>query len=261
MTTPQATAELRKLAHALDVQPDRLEMVAGLPADDLRTLRKQVGEALFQADRHYFVRVAALSKTVPGAVAAKITEVVLPPLIAARTSELLEPRRAADLVGRLSAKYLADVSTYMDASRAPEVVAAIPAPQVAAVAAELARRKEWIVIGGFVAQVSPAALAASVAEFDGEQLLRIGFVLDDMSRLDDIGGLLSDAQIDQLLAAAGDFALWPEMQDLVEHLAPARVARLAARYAAAENSVRAKFEKAVKSGDLAKDALARFTAT
>jgi hypothetical protein len=240
-----ATAELRKLAHALDVAPERLSMVETLPAADLRTLRKQVGEALFRADRHYFARVAALSKAVPVAVAAKLTEVVLPPLIAARTAELLEPRRAAELVGRISEKYLADVSAFMDASRAPEVVAAIPPARVAAVGVELARRKEWIVIGAFVAQVTPEALAASVARFDGEQLLRVGFVLDDVSRLDDIGGLLSDTQIDQLLAAAASAALWTELQELLANLAPERIARLAARYAAASESVRVAFASAV----------------
>jgi len=47
----------------------------------------QVGEALFRLTGTTFARVAALSKAVPGAVAAKLTEVVLPPLIAARTAE------------------------------------------------------------------------------------------------------------------------------------------------------------------------------
>jgi hypothetical protein len=261
MASPQVTAELRKLAHALDVPPDRLDLLAGLPADDLRTLRKQVGEALFQADRHYLVRVAALSKAVPGAVAAKMTEAVLPPLIAARTAELLEPHRAADLVGRISEKYLADVSRYMDAGRAPDVVAAIPAARVASVAAELARREEWIVIGSFVAQVTDEALAASVARFDGEQLLRIGFVLDDLTRLDDIVGMLTDEQIDQMLAAAGESGLWQELQELIENLAPERVARLAERYGAADESVRASFEKAAKAGELDAGAFAGVTGT
>jgi hypothetical protein len=259
-SSPQVTAELRKLAHALDIAPERLDMLAGLPADDLRTLRKQVGEALFQADRHYLARVAALSKAVPGGVAAKMTEAVLPPLIAARTAELLEPHRAAELVGRISEKYLADVSRYMDAGRAPEVVAAIPAARVGSVAAELARREEWIVIGSFVAHVTDEALAASVAQFNGEQLLRIGFVLDDVTRLDDIGGMLTDEQIDQMLDAAAEFALWPELQELLDHLEPERIARLAARYAAADASVRKRFEKAAKAGDLDGESLARFAA-
>jgi hypothetical protein len=259
MTTrsPETTAELRKLAHALDVPTERLAVVADLPSDDLRELRMQVSDALFEADRHAFARVAALSKAVPGAVAAKLTEAVMPPLIAARTAELLDPHRAADMVGRLSEKYLAEVALRMDASRAPQVVEAIPPERVGAIARELARRGEWVVIGGFVAQVTSRALAASVAEYDGEQLLRIAFVLDDVGRMDEIGDLLTEEQIDQLLAAAAEKQLWTELDELVAHLSPDRVERLAARYAAGPESARSAFEAAAARGELAAGTLER----
>lgn len=251
-TSTQATAELRKLAHTLDVGVDRLDMVATLPAPDLRTLRQQIGEALFQADRPHFVRVAALSKAVPVPVVAKITEVVMPPLIAARTAELLDPHRAAELVQRLSPRYLADVSACMDAARAPEVIAAIPPERVAAVGAELARRGEWVVIGSFVSQVTPAGLAASVAEYSGEQLLRISLVLDDPDRLDQIGRLLTSKQQDELLVAAADEQLWLELTHVVNHLAPERLAALAGRYAAVAPEVRSAYEAALPAEVLAK---------
>jgi hypothetical protein len=252
-------AELRKLAHALDVEPERLDMLAGLPAADLRMLRKQVGEAMFQADRHYLVRVANLSKTIPVPVAAKLTEAVLPPLVAARSAELLEPHRAAHLVGRISEKYLADVSRYIDPARAPEVVAAIPPDRVADISAELAQRAEWVVIGAFVAHVSDEALAASIARYNGEQLLRIGFVLDEPGRLDDIGQILTGPQIDEMLAAAAEHGLWLELEELLENLAPERVARLAEHYAALDTSVRAVYEAAAAAGDLDPADLARLT--
>jgi hypothetical protein len=260
MTTPPArvVVELRKLARALEVDEHELDFLAGVPEADLRTLRRQVGEALFQADRPSLVRVAALSKAVPAGVAAKLSEAVLPPLIAARTAELLEPHKAAELVSRISPKYLADVSVYMDAARSPEVVAAIPAQRVAEVAAELARREEWIVIGSFVAQVGDEALAASVARFDGEQLLRIGFVLDDIARLDDIGGMLSDVQLDELLVAAAEFGLWQELAELAANLSEPRLARLAEHYAALPQ-LHAAYEQAGESGELPADVLNRLT--
>ena len=55
-----------------------------------------------------------------------MTEFALPPMIAARTAELLDPAKAAEMVGRLSDGYLADVSAAMDPTRAPEVIARIP---------------------------------------------------------------------------------------------------------------------------------------
>jgi hypothetical protein len=245
---PDTTAELRKLAHTLGVDTGELAMVAALPGEDLRTLRKQIGEALFQADKHYFTRVAALSKSVPGAVAAKLTEATLPPLLAARTAELIEPSRAVDMVSRISDRYLADVSAAMDASRAPDVIAALPPERVAKVARELARRKEWVVIGGFVAEVSDAALTATVAVFDGEQLLRIAFVLDDMSRLDGIASMLSDEQLDQMLAAAAEFDLWAELTEVIEHLAGERITRMSQRFAEGDDGMQAAFRAAAKRG-------------
>ena len=234
----ETTAALHKLAHTLGVDPEELSDLADLPADDVRLLRAQIIEALFEADRPHFVRMAALSSSVPISLAAKVTQHALPPLLAARTAELVEPDRAAELVERLSDSYLADVSAAMDASRAPQVVARIPAARVAKVSAELARRGEWVVIGGFVTQISPDGLRAAVASFDGEQLLRIGFVLDEKSRMDEIGELLTEEQLDDMLAAADRHDLWVELEDMVGHLTGARRTRLAERAVAAPAALR-----------------------
>lgn len=255
-----SAAELQKLAHALDLPPSGLAVVAGLPADDLRTLRLQVSDALFEADKAAFARVAALSKAVPGAIAAKLTQAVLPPIIAARVAELLDADRAADMVGRLSESYVAEVAVRMDAARAPHVVEAIPAAKIGAVARELARREEWVVIGGFVSAVSSPALAASVAEFSGEQLLRIGFVLDDVSRFDEIGDLLTDAQLDELLAAAPAQGLWLELDELVSHFTGPRRERVAARFAELPEAVRTVYAAAAADGNLSAETLATLTA-
>lgn len=240
MTTGTSTPELIKLAHVLGLAPEQLAALEGLadvPPQDLRTLRRQIGDALFRADKQHFAKVAALSKAVPTAVAAKLTEHALPPLLAARTAELLEPQRAGELVKRLPDSYVADVATAMDPARSPEVIAGIPAERVARVAAELARRREWVVIGGFVAQVSHEALVASVRAFDGEQLLRISFVLDEPGRLDEIAAALTDAQLDQLLTAAAEHDLWTELAALLANVGAAARGRLDTRLAAAPDTV------------------------
>ncbi|WP_375487417.1 hypothetical protein [uncultured Jatrophihabitans sp.] len=249
-------AELRKLAHTLDSDESRLTMLAGVPAEDVRTLRAQAGEAMFQAGRPAFARVATLSKTLPTAVAAKLTVLTLPPLLAARVAELLEPARAADMVAKLPDAYLADVSSVLDPARAPEVVAAIPDDRVAAVSAELGRRREWVVISGFVSHVPPAALRASIAVFDGEQLVRIGFLIDDEAKLDAIAEMLADGQVEQMLTATVDHELWAELGDIVEHLSDERLTRMAGYYRATD-ALHAPFEAAAASGELEKAALAR----
>jgi hypothetical protein len=239
MSVIDSSAEIQKLAHQLGVPPARLEFLAAVDADELRTLRRQIGDVLFNVDKHHFSKVVAVSKIIPAALAAKITERALSPLIAARTAELLEPARAADMVARLSDGYLADVSAAMDPARAPEVIAQIPAKQVAIVGTELARRGEWVVMGGFVSLVSHEALRAAVRCLTGDQLLRVGFVLDDLARLDDIAQMLTDDQVDDLLAAAVEHDLWPELDELLAHLDSAQSQRLAARYAAAGPAVAA----------------------
>ena len=217
-----------------------------------RALRAQIGEALFQADKHYFVKVAALSKNIPSPIAAKVTEFALPPLIAARVTELLDPAKAVDLVGRISGSYLAQVAAAMDPSRSPHVIERIPSDKVAQVARELAAKGEWVVIGGFVSTVSQPGLRASVGVFTGEQLLRIGFVLDDTSRLAEIAEMLSDAQLDQLLVAAGEHDLWAELDELASNLTPAQGERLAARLAASPQATRDAVTAAAASGALSK---------
>ncbi|HEY2296260.1 MAG TPA: hypothetical protein VGH43_00925 [Jatrophihabitans sp.] len=234
-----AAAEIRKLAHQLGVTTAELDFLAGLAPDDLRELRCRIGDHLFEADRHHFTKVAAVSRLVPNAIAAKVTEFALPPLIAARTAELLEPAKAADMVGRLSDGYLADVSAALDPTRCPEVIAHIPPSNVAKVGAELARRKEWVVMGGFVSVLSAAALRAAVAELDGEALLHIGYVLDDLSRMDEIVQMLTDAQLDQMLRGAAEQQLWAELDGVLSYLTGPQSGRIAQRCKVAPDDIRA----------------------
>lgn len=257
MTAHDSSAEILKLAHQLGVPHAELDFLAGVDATELRTLRGQIGEALFEADKHHFSKVVAVSKIVPAALAAKLTEHTLSPLIAARTAELLEPARAVDMVGRLSDRYLADVSAAMDPTRSPEVISQIPPDRVAAVGAELARRAEWVVMGGFVSVVSPAALRAAVDVLNGEQLLRIGFVLDDLSRLDDIVAMLRDDQLDGILTAAAEHDLWHELDELLGSLTADRTQRLALRYRDAGPRTVAAVGAAIESGSFSASAAAK----
>ena len=244
-----STAEIFKLAHQLGVDSSELEFLAPLPADDLRALRQQIGDYLFEADKHHFTKVAAISRLVPVAIAAKVTEFALPPMIAARTAELLDPAKAAEMVGRLSDGYLADVSAAMDPTRAPEVIARIPPAHVSKVGAELARRGEWVVMGGFVSVVSGPSLQAAVAELNGEELLRVGFVLDDLSRMDEIAALLSDEQLDGMLSAAVEHDLWPELDGVLASLTGEQAGRIAGRYVQASAPTRAAIDAAPVSAE------------
>jgi hypothetical protein len=255
-----ASAEVLKLAHQLGVEADRLGFLVALPAEDVRRLRAQVGAALFQADRQRFDKIAAASKLLPVAFAAKVTEHALSPLLAARTAEVLDPGRAVDMVGRLSQRYVADVSTAMDPSRAPEVVAAVPPATVAAVAAELAARRQWVVMGGFVSHISLPALDVVVSAMDGEQLLRVGYVMDDLSRLDAIVRMLAPVQLGEIVDAAARLDLWSELEALVAASSDHSRARLGDAFVAAPAATRERAEAALAAGLVGPAASAVLTA-
>ena len=259
MNSTHAAAELQKLAHCLAVDPAELGMLADVPSGDLRALRKQIDNALFEADKHLFARIAGLSKVVPIAVAAKMTEFALPPLLAARSAELIEPAKAGEMVKRLSVDYLADVSARLDASRAPGVIAKIPPETVGTVARVLARRQEWVVIGGFVAVVTPDALRASVAQFTGEQLLHIGFVLEDSSRMNEVTDLLTDAQVQQMLVAAYDRGMWAELDEVLSYLGSPQAKRIASLFAGTPDAARAAADQALADGRFGAASYAKLT--
>lgn len=256
-----STAEILKLAHQLGVPTSRLHFLAKVAPGDLRALRHQIGDALFDADKQHFRNVVTVSRIVPVALAAKITERALPPLIAARTAELLDPARAIDMIVRLSDHYLADVAAAMDPARAPDLIGRLPVERFAPVGAELARRGEWVVMGGFVSLVPEASLRAAVSSLSGEQLLRVGFVLDDLSRLDDIAEMLTDEQLDEMLAAAVDHDLWHELDEILANLDIARSGRLAARYANASPSAVAAVAAAAATGSLSDASRAKLAAS
>lgn len=245
-------AEIEKLAHQLGVSIDELEFLSSLPAEDLRDLRSQIGEALFRADKHHFVKVAALSKNIPSGLAAKVTEFALPPLIGARTAELLDPAKAIDLVGRISNGYLARVAAAMDPGRSVHIIEAIPGDKIALVGQELAKQEQWVIIGGFVSYVTSAGLAQSVAAFTGEQLLRIGFVLDDTTRLGEIATKLSDTQVDEMLAAASEYELWRELDELASNIDAEQLARMASRLGDSGEDIQAGVRAAASAGLLSK---------
>jgi hypothetical protein len=105
-------------------------------------------------------------------------------------------------------------------------------------------------MGAFVSYVSAAALRATVQRLSGDQLLRIGFVLDDVSRLGEISDILTTQQLDEMLAAASADSLWRELDDLLGELDEQRVGRLAEQYALAPSDRREAIEAAAERGDL-----------
>lgn len=214
----QVRAEILKLARMLEREPDELGYLETIALDDLRALRDRTIEVLWSADHASMTRLAAASRLLPSALTATIAERAFGPLLAARMAGRLDPERAVDIATRLPTEFLADVAVELDPRRASNVLALMPPAQVAAVTTVLVARAEYVTMGRFVGHLGEPAIRAALGTMDDATLLRVGFVLEDKSRLRTLIALLPDERLDGLIATAADAGLWVEALDLLVHL-------------------------------------------
>lgn len=214
----QARAEILKLARILEREPDQLAYLERLSLADLRELRDQATEVLWNANSATLKRLAAASRLLPAGLNATISERAFGALLTARMAGLLEPARAVDVARKLPTPFLASVAIELDPRRASAVISQIAASQIAEVTRELVGRGEYVTMGRFVAHLSDDALAAALGAMDDATLLRVGFVLEDKARLEQLAELLPTERLGAIIQAAADADLWLEALDLLTHL-------------------------------------------
>jgi hypothetical protein len=222
----QARAEIRKLSRMLGRESAGLDYLEAVPLADLRALRGQITDVLWNADGTAIDKVAAAAKLIPSAISAAISERAFGPLLSAQLAGRLEPSRAVAVAGKLSTDFLADVAVELDPRRTSAVIAGIPARRIGAITAELVRRAEYVTMGQFVGHLGDEALRAALDEMSDADVLRVGFVLEDKGGLDRLVGLLSAGRMDGIIAAAAEEDLWIEALDLLAHLSPAHRRRI-----------------------------------
>ena len=224
----RAAAEVEKLARALHADPQRLAALEALAPHDIRGLRHAVTDALLEADQHHFTRVAEAAKALPVAIAAKLAEKALGPLLAARVAALLSIDQTLDLISRLPPAFLADVALELDPRQAHDLIVALPAGPIAGAAAELDRRGEHVAMSMFVGHLNDEALFATVAVLSDDALLRVGYLLEAPERLDAIFEQLGDDRIAALVALAARENRWTELTGITDEVGPAQQLRVAA---------------------------------
>lgn len=224
MSELRSKAEVMKLARLLRRDPEQLEYLEQLDPDDIRKLREQVTDMLFEAHDATLQRLAASSKLLPVGLVAMIGQHAFGPTLSARISGKLDPGRAVDIAAKLPTEFLADIAVELDPRRASDVIAGMPAEQIAAVTRELTRRGEYVTMGRFVGHLGDEALRASVPEIDDATLLRTAFVLEERDRIDALAELVGEERIVRLADVAEREQLWPEALDLLVNLDRERVA-------------------------------------
>jgi ubiquinone biosynthesis protein UbiJ len=232
-------SELDKLGATLELEPDAIEFLREIPAEQLRSLRVAIYELLFQQDREVVERLTAIARWLPARVAQTLAQRT-GPLMTARVAAEMPSRRAAEVIRRTSTDYLADVAVHLDPRRTRDLIRTLSVEQVVAVALELVRRGDFMTISRFVDFFGDDAVQAVVDAIEDEgALLRIAFYMGSKNRVDHLFRRLPterrQALILQMEKEAGD--LLPAFLSLLIHVSYALKRELGDLAAAQEESV------------------------
>lgn len=201
-------AQLVMLAQTLDVPPERVSHLARLGADNIRALRERISDVLFDGHAEMFRRVSALGPMVPAAVVAKVAQAAVPPLVGGRAGGALgvdHPDKAAGVLSRLSAEYMADAAPYLDPRALKVLAPRVPPGPLIPAAKELLARKDYVTAARFVEFATPELLRAfEEALDDDEGVLRVASYTHSDERLCDIVRALPLVRIASIITTAAD---------------------------------------------------------
>jgi hypothetical protein len=216
--------QIGRIARLLHLDPDQVRGLDEVPDADLRVLHDQISKTLFGDAQQRFARIAALSKTIPGPLAGVLAQKFLPPVMAARVAEMLDPAKARDLIGRVSVTYLAEIALALDPVRSKPVVQKLPPEPIGKVARELFGRQEYAAMAEFVGTVTVEALFAAFEVATPYDLLAVVPLLEWNDNLDRVIADLPHAKVTQIATA-----LTPvELADLALALDPSRMGPIVA---------------------------------
>jgi hypothetical protein len=199
-------AQLAMLAETMDVEPARLAGLGRLEVGQLRSLRERISDVLFDEQAQTFARVSRLAPLVPNALVAKLSQTLVPPLVAGRAAGALgvaHPDRAAGVLAHLSSDYMADCAPYLDPRTIGVLAPVIPVPTLVRAANELMSRRDYLTAARFLQYAGPEL----VREFergipDDVGLLMTAALTDSSARLAEIVGLLPRPRLEQIVRAA-----------------------------------------------------------
>ncbi|KQY64102.1 hypothetical protein [Nocardioides sp. Root140] len=226
MTSLANRVEIIKLAHALDVPDTDLAILAPVPADDIRTVRQSLGEAIFAQHEPRFRRIAKLASMVPPQLSARIAQMALSPLLGARVAAVMDPALAVKLAGSLKTTYLADLSTALDPVRAEPILSRIEADLIVEVGRLLVERKEYVALGRFVSVIEPDTALKVIASATGRDLLQVALFAEDPIALDELVRRIDDQRLVDAIRAADEDGLYDDAVTLIASVSPTSRARL-----------------------------------
>jgi len=224
-------AQLVMLAETLGVPPERIRHLERLGAENLRGLRERISNQLFDEQAATFARMSKLAPLVPNGLVAKVSQAIVPPLVAGRAAGALgvdHPGRAKGVLSDLSPQYMADCAPYLDQRTVAVLAPAIPPKLLIPAANELMRRKAYVTASWFLDYATPEALLDLEAGIpDKAGLLHTTSLVQSNERLDQIIRLLPADRVAVIVRTAiGSPELLTAGLSLLARLAPELTADL-----------------------------------
>ncbi len=204
MTALTSALEITKLAHEMHVDESELAFLATTSPDDLRDLRGIVSHAMFSRHESRVKGLAAVSKKLPAAVTAKITEIAMGPMLSARVAAVMDPADAAKLAGHLKPEFLAELSVHLDPSRVEGIIARLDSALVVEVGRRLLSEGHLLTLARFTGVVRPETSLEVVDGASGAEILELALFIDEPSVVDPILAGLSDETVAEIAAATAE---------------------------------------------------------
>jgi hypothetical protein len=153
-----------------------------------------------------FARVSKLAPLVPNAIVAKVSEAVIPPLVAGRAAGALgidHQGRIADLLSRLSARYMADCAPHLDPRTLAVLAPIVPAEVLLPAANELMRRHDYVTASRFVEFATPELIQAFERGIDDDLgLLHTASLTYSTDLLAQIVRAIPDKRLERIMQAS-----------------------------------------------------------
>ncbi len=215
----ESRAETVKLGRLLGVEdPEGLAFLLSVPARELRAYREAVTDLLYDDDLELLQRTADAARLLPARTLAAIGERALGPLVCARLTGLLDPRRAMEISDHFTVDFLALLAAELDPRHAVELVTAIATDTVVAVSVAMAANGEHIAMGRFVAYLDEQALSLCVEALSDDDLMRVAFVMEGEERLPSVFEMIGAERTERMLAAAHRSGLAEEAKHVAGRL-------------------------------------------
>lgn len=209
MTDIARHGELIRLARVVNDPSVSLACVDSLDVAQLRELREALSAQLFEDGRTVLKRVAAGAKLLPIGLVARVGEKVFRAMLCAQVAGLMPTKLALEIALRMPDAFLAEVSAALDPRRAGDVIAAIPADRVVAVARHMLAAGDFVTLARFCEFVSRETIGAVIDSIADElDLLHIAAYVERPGKLTELVEQLAPertrAMIGALHAANGE---------------------------------------------------------